>query len=453
MNFKRTLVSIILVGTTALSASVTSYADSRKMNKTIIEHTVTAEGSYKNWDGISSVTQFVGSNGELCFAYEEGDHVVVVRTRGGKTLKKKIKLKKKHPIFGTVTCDSAGNYYLVTGEDNDTDKETQNTVFISKYNKNGKHIKTVGDNGSSSLAYYFDSSYNTKCPFRSGNCDAAISGNVLAVNYARSMYSGHQSNSVFAVNIDTMRPVKLGLIYNSHSFAQRAIPFDGDFLFVSEGDCFSRAFTVTKTSKSNNRSYDAFHFWVENGTFDKYDMYILNDNFAHLGGIVNLGDKKAALVASSVKSLSSDAENEKEQIFIQIFDPDKDLETSSAYFTSGSRSGLSGPNGDEKVTDYGVKWLTDYGDNVSVANPQAVAANGNIVVLYEKFVDGKYAGVYYMVVGPDGKVLRKATLFSAEARLNGYEMPVFAGGKVCWAANKEGDKKNIYIYRLGIDLK
>lgn len=450
-----------------LTAAVSASADEKIEKKTIVEERVAAEGVYANWDGVSNVSHFVGSNGEFCFAYDGKEYVTVVRTREGATLKKKIKLKKKHPLFGAVTCDSDGNYYLVTGEANKTDNTNKETVFISKYSKNGKHIKTIGDNGSSSLDYYYPSDYRTKVPFEFGNCEVSVNGNILAVNYAREMYNGHQSNSVFAVRIDTMSKVKLGAWYNSHSFAQRVIPFKNGFVFASEGDCFDRAFAVWAVDTKNNSASSSnkaniFHFWVKKGAFDRYDMYEVNENFAHMGGICAVGKDKAALVGTSAKSLNSNAKKENEQLFIQIFDPFSDLTKKSSYVTSGTRSGTSGSNGDESVTNYGVQWLTKYKDQ-SISNPQVVSTDdGKIVVLYEKtkteekksgsytYTKKEYMGVYYIVLNSKGKVLQKAKRFSASARLNPCEMPVFTKDGICWAANTANDTKNIYVYNLKI---
>ena len=176
--------------------------------QTADEIAVKCVGQYINWDGVTNVAQFVGSNGDLSFAYDGDGYVTVVNTSGGKVLSR-VKLAKKHPLFGTVTCDNKGNYYLVTGETNEGENTSKETVFISKYDKNGSHIKTTGDNGSSSLAYYYDNSFYTKIPFSGGNCDAAINGNILTVNDARAMYSGHQSISVFSVNTATMVKINI----------------------------------------------------------------------------------------------------------------------------------------------------------------------------------------------------------------------------------------------------
>ena len=73
-------------------------------------------------------------------------------------------------------------------------------------------------------------------------------------------------------------------------------------------------------------------------------------------------------------------------MFIQIFDPAKNLEQASSYITSGSRSGLSGPNGQTKVKNYGVKWLNNYNSSYQIQNPQVVSTDsGKYVILFERY--------------------------------------------------------------------
>lgn len=444
----------VLCGAMPAAAAATgeTYAGFRKQ--------ICATGVYANWDGVSNVAQFVNEKGQYCFAYDNDKNVVVVRTKNGKATGNKVKLKKKHPLFGTVTCDADGNLYLVTGETNDTDNTSKNTVFISKYDKNGKHIKTVGDNGSASLGSWYGTSFYTKIPFDAGCCDAAVNGDILTVNYAREMYSGHQSNSVLTVNTETMKKVNVGVIYNSHSFAQRVVPYQNGFVYASEGDCYPRAFSVNYVAMdgsgamTKNEEAEIFHFWVKKGALDEYDMYVVNDNYAHMGGLANVDDQTVCLVGSSVKSLNKKADSESEQIFIQIFDPTKNMKTAGAYVTNGKRSGLSGGNGTEQVTDYGVKWLTNTGKNVRISEPQVVSdGKGTIVVLFEQtsLKTYKYQGVYYIVLDKNGKVVQKKQKYSATATLNACEMPVFVNGTVYWTANKSGDTTHkAYVNALNI---
>lgn len=375
---------------------------------------IVAKGEYKNWEGVSNVTSFMGENRNFNFAYDKGDYVYIKRTVNGVLQKKKIRLKKQHSIFGTITADNEGNFYLITGKNNNGSNRKVNTIFISKYNSEGKHIKTIGDTGrahkyvyNTNLDFHYDFSFCTKKPFSSGTCDAAINGDILSVNYARQMYNNHQSNDVLSINTKTMKKISLGGIYNSHSFGQRVIPYRESFAYVSEGDGYDRAFTINTPIENNETKADnTFHFWVKKGTFDEYNMHILNNNFAHLGGIAVVDNNKLALVGTSAKSLSKNAINEKERLFIQIFDPTKDLSKSSSYITSGTRTGLSGCNGDEYVKNYGVKWLNMIGNKVNIKHPQ-IASNSEdqIVVLYEKYQYSRYKGVYYRILDDKGRIM------------------------------------------------
>lgn len=471
-----------------MTSVVSPEAATLKVQKTNQKHNITtAKGYYANWDGVSDGTQFLDNQGNMCIAYNTKSNIVIVKTKNGKPVKKTITLKKKSSVFGGVTCDSDGNFYVVTGKTNKTNNTATKTIFVSKYDSSGKLLASVGDNGSSSLASYYDESFYTKIPFHAGNCDIAVNGDYVAVNYAREMYGGHQSNSLLLVNRQTMQKESVECYYNSHSFAQRVVPWGEGFLLASEGDCYDRAFTVSELKMPgtddgisddliNNTGFpddweiiydntysdeevsktwtcdsqNIFSFWVSKGAFDRYDMYEVNDNFARMGGIATGDVHNAAMVAISAPSLSSKAKKENQQLFIQIFDPNADLTTAESYITSGTRSGLSGKNGDEKVTDYGVKWLTNYDKTYTIENPQVVATDaGNYVILFERYKKYSYQGVYAIVVDAKGNVVQKTKKLASSAYLNPSRMPVYSKGKVWWAGNKTKGT-DIYIYSYAV---
>lgn len=451
--WKKCLWGLALCGV-LMTSVVSTQAATFQAQKTGIKQDITsAAGIYSNWDGVSDGAQFLDNQGNVCLAYNKKNSVVIVKTKNGKPLKKTITLKKAAPTFGAATCDQDGNFYVVTGKTNNTDDTTTETVFVTKYDAGGKLLATVGDNGSSSLAYYYGERFYTKIPFDGGNCDSAVNGDYVAVNYAREMYSGHQSNSLLLVNRKTMQKEKVEKYYNSHSFAQRVIPWGNGFLLASEGDCYDRAFTVSELKNNGGWSCDSqniFSFWIAQGAYDRYNMHEVNENFARMGGLAVGNEQNAAFVARSVKSLNSNAKKENEQLFIQIFNPTADLNSASGYVTSGTRSGMSGKNGDEQVTDYGVKWLTNYSKMYTIENPQVVATDaGNYVVLFERYKKYNYQGVYAIVVNAAGTVTQKATRISATAYLNPCRMPVYSNGKVWWTENKTKGK-DIYLYSYAV---
>jgi hypothetical protein len=451
------ILSVLLALCIITFVGIQSFAVTCSESGTGVAKYIYAAGQYSNWDGVTNVAQFKGDNGGMYFAVDGDSSVTVYKTKNGKLVSGTVTLKKQYPIFGTVTCDAGGNFYLITGKKISNTNSSENTVFISKYDKNGNHIKTVGDNGSSSLGFSGDNSWLNQEPFHGGCCDAVVSGDYLSVNYARLMNSGHQCNSVLTVNINTFAKVNVGSIYSGHSFAQRVVALPDGFSYMSEGDCYNRAFTSNSIKLSNNKvtksnQGDVFNFWVKKGTLDEYNMYVLNDNFATMGGITPLSDGRIAFASQSAKSLNSNAANETQEIFIQIFDPFKNLETADAYTTSGTRSGMGGGNGDISVSDYGVKWLTSYGKTHKVTDVQTVSTDDDkIVVLYElhSYWDYAFEGIHYFLLNSKGEVLVQSQFLDKNARLNPCEMPVFADGKVCWVGNNNSDSNyGIFIYTL-----
>jgi len=266
------------------------------------------------------------------------------------------------------------------------------------------------------------------------------------------MYNGHQSNSVWIIDLSAMETVSPKPIYNSHSFGQRALSYEDGFVFMSEGDCYPRSFTMNYADIDGDvyNEADIFHFWVKKNTLKNWDMFTLNNNFAHIGDMCDLNNGTMSFVASSVKALNSKAAKQKEQLFIQIFDPSADLKGEDGYVTSGTRSGKGGPDGNESVTDYGVKWLTNYSKE-TISYPQAVSdGDGNTIIVYELSKNGRYLGVYSMVVGSEGNIKKKASCCSKTAHLNPCETPVYVNGKIYWTGNVAGNDKKMYVFSLAV---
>lgn len=450
LNYCMVFVFILL----AMMPVSATHAATLAENNTKIIRNIFADGQYINWDGISNVCPFQDAEGNYCFGYSTKNAVVIVKTEKGKALKERVKLIRQNPLFGGVISDENGYYYVVTGKANPGEDRYANTIFISKYDSKGNYMQTVGNCGNSGMAdWWVDADAHTKLPFHAGNCDIAINGEILTVNYARTMYNGHQSNSILTINKNTMQQISIGDNYNSHSFAQRVVPYKNGFLFASEGDAYDRAFTLSfqSSTTSTNKEANVFHFWLEKGK--EMDMGVVNNNFAHMGGVVVLDDAHVALVGTSVPSMNEDAKKEKEQIFIQIFDPAKDLTQASAYTTVGSRSGYSGRNGDEVVTDYGVKWLTSVSKNIEIKNPQVVAIeNQKAVILFEQYRKYKYQGIYSIILDQYGNIISEKQNLSKTAHLNPCEMPIFTNGAIYWTGNKEKDTKQyMYIFKLQLD--
>ncbi|MGN0163737.1 MAG: hypothetical protein ACI4EA_09215 [Candidatus Ornithomonoglobus sp.] len=351
------------------------------------------------------------------------------------TPNKKLQVEMKYPLLGDVISDDDGYFYVIWGKKNEQNNYNEETIFISKYSEDGKHMGTTGFTGESPMG----ESGNTKIPFEIGNCDSAIGNGCLMVNYGRKMYNGHQSNNVIGVHISDMSPVKFDSLwdipYTSHSFNQRVIwsEYKNDFIYADHGDAYGRGFVISSDADQKL----IFHFYLQANA--NYNMYIVNKTFAQLGGLAEI-NRNVVFVGASAKSLNGDAEDEKQNLFIQIFNP-KAREISDSMFIGGSqRRGLTSFDINDNqnspltsVTDYGVNWLTSYDDR-NVITPQVVIADNRIVILWNETKENK-SEAYYMVLSDSGEILKPATSLGINQQLNSREDPIYYDGKIYWACS------------------
>ena len=106
---KRIITFALILSILAVLSPSEVHAKIFTETQTSVKIKIEAMGQYINWDGVSNVSQFLDEKGELCFAFDNGKYVSVVKTKNGKPASKDIKLKKKSSIFGAVTCDKNGN--------------------------------------------------------------------------------------------------------------------------------------------------------------------------------------------------------------------------------------------------------------------------------------------------------------------------------------------------------
>ncbi len=417
----RTLSSSSAISQVNNSISNGSYASLTTVKNTYNElNTWTSVYTYNNnWARVSDVSQFKDNSGNYCVAYADSSNKYLYIRAYDTSLKQVYsrKISMVYPLVGGVVCDSDGCFYVVWGKsDSNSSPSGKSTIAISKYKKSGELVKTT--------KFKMDYSDSTKYPFDAGNCDIAIYDGVLVCNYGREMYNGHQSNDILAVNTANMTQNKNYSNYVSHSFDQRVI-FDksGIAWFANHGDFYPRGFSIEAGNAANNvyESYIPFHFYCAQEDSD--NMYIVNKTKAYLGGIEETSSG-IVLVGASVKGLTkSEFNSQAINLFITYADVKKKMPDGT------SRKGTCIGN---KVTDTGIKWLTNY-TSYDVYRPQVVYTDDDrIVILWELEKDGSYNSTYYMILSSNGQVLQKATKIK-DARLNSYEKPVYKSGYVYWS--------------------
>lgn len=376
-----------------------------------------------------------------------------------------LQITMRYPLLGNLTCDSKGNYYVVWGQ-SDSSNTNCVTMCVSKYNYSGQFVSECALNGYDTCPYS-GSTWGTQYPFSFANCSIAINNGILACNYGRQMYNGHQSNFVFYVDCSTMKRISVsgysGVPYCSHSLDQRVIGLsNGDFLMADQGDAYPRGFQVSVADTEGCKAeFASFHFREGANRDHGY-----NETYAQLGGIAETS-KGYVLCGSSERTLSLAnaptnqsycGHSEARDLFIQILKKDfYNYSGKECYLVSGETRGATGTKPTNSLSelrltgnevDYGVIWLTDYDDSYYVANPKVLSTPDNkIVVMWEKLSYSTNTGTtYFAVLNEDGTVYQD-TLEIPGVRLVGNIDPVYKDGKIYWAtANMSG----AYIHELTV---
>lgn len=252
----------------------------------------------------------------------ELEGIVIQRYDAKMKLNSKIRIPLVNKMFGNITTDDAGNYYVVWGQ-SDSNSEDCVVITVCKYDYSGK-LK-----GKCEITGYDaggDDYWGTRIPFDAGNCSLAINNGILACNYAREMYSGHQSNYVFYVDCGTMKRIMPDfdiVPYVSHSFDQRTIPTsDGGFVMLNHGDAYYRGFSISKIGSDLKAYENFFSFHFREGSNRSHGY---NETYAQLGGIAET-DNAYVFCGSSERTLSLAlaptqyycGHNEARDLFVQI---------------------------------------------------------------------------------------------------------------------------------------
>ncbi|MDR1618341.1 MAG: hypothetical protein LBS06_04760, partial [Treponema sp.] len=137
--------------------------------------------------------------------------------------------------LGAFTKDGEGNYYFFYGS-RAARRDAENMAMV-KRGPEGEELKLFRLKANTPR-----SMDGIRVPFDAGTCRLELSGSMLAVYFAREMFSGHQASYGFVLDKDTFERVDQGaathprmgdntqMPYVSHSFNQFIVPLEGGFL-------------------------------------------------------------------------------------------------------------------------------------------------------------------------------------------------------------------------------
>lgn len=400
----------------------------------------------------------------------ELDYINIQRYDEFFNLLQTIKINYELPLFGNIICD--GDFYYILWGQEDSAKQNGVVTILSKYSLEGNKIGDCKITGYQSNPYDFyglsGDSYGTYLPFYVGTADMTIQNGVLACIYARKMYSGHQSNFCFYVDITTMERVNSNAVtYCSHSFDQAVIATsDGGYLYANHGDAYGRCFKIDCVDENRQTDYKCEPFHFREGANRDHGY---NETYAQLGGIVE-NTNGYILCGSSEKTLSYDnaptnkeycGHSEARNLFVQVLKKDfYYYEGADQYVLDGELREAVGTRPESSYTDlflpdgvrdYGVIWLTDYEDTYYVNNPKVVRLDdGNVAILWEKLSYDTHVGsTYFAIYDENMNVIQPATELS-NVYLPGNTELSYKNGKIYWTTN---DMYGQYINELDLDYK
>lgn len=418
----------------------------------------TSFNAYSYSASVSPVSQFQTEDGKYGEAYSGETEVMINIYSQELKIERTIEIKHEFQLVGGVTCDRQGNLYIVYGQENPENDQAKDVLIIRKYDRNGIQLNEVTYRANETRPYSGEE-WGTKNPFHAGNLSTAFQGSILAINYARQMYSGHQSNHVVYIDTNTMQKLYIAPSYVSHSFDQRILATsDGEFLTLNHGDAYWRGFVVSKigsyvTNTFDVDTYTMFHFREGANRDHGY-----NETYAQLGDVVELEDSYA-VVAASEKTLSYDTaptnreycgHSEARNLFVQFLKKGyQNYSGADRYQVPGEERIATGEQPKNALTklyleegakDDGVVWLTNYQEPYFVANPKVVKLNQEeMAILYEKreYGDG-YSLIqdsYYMIVDHTGKIV-KGPISMGGVELPADEEVVYLNGEIYWTTTK-----------------
>jgi hypothetical protein len=385
---------------------------------------------------LPSVMTFVNNDGSVtvCSSDENAKITYIYEYSMNLELQRTFNIPNEIGQLGAFTKDADGNYYFFYGAET-TNQNSENMAMV-KCDKNGTKTKSFKLKAKSSGRVDMD---GIKIPFDAGTCRLELSGSMLAVYFAREMFSGHQASFGFVLDKDTFARIDIGAVTNpsngkslempyvSHSFNQFILPVEGGFVFADHGDAYPRCFSFSHFQTDGGLiRLQAFKFPGQVGQ---------NATYAEMGGLAKTS-KGYIVTGAYGKDI-----NTPRNVLVLTFDAKLAKCSAPVYITSSTKD--DGHAGHPKIVEMEA---------------------GRYLVLWEKFrfstqeanLVGQgptgYQSTYMTTIDENGKTLSEIQELKG-VRLNMNDVLRYnsENGKVYWAINN--NNKSITVYALDIKNK
>lgn len=406
--------------------------------------------------------QYVEPNETLTVCINNTSNVNIFRLDKNYKVTRKLTIKKVFPLFCGFTGDGNGNYYILFGKANKEADKSKN-LALRRYDYNGKLTGSCDTGGSE---------YDVMVPLTSSTSRLTYVGGKIGIHMGRLYYKSsdglnHQGGVFIVVDTSVMKTTDASIYQTAgHSFDQRTLFYNEDFLTLDLADNYPRGFSLQKDKIS--KVIFTYKTYMPNEKSPYRNLPAgkwSNDNntYSDLGGVA--ADPRGYVVlGASEKTLDfKNSKKDTRNLFMLLVDKDfhkiaRDGETNEVSKKVVISKGEDSPrfsfytfDGDlEKQKRTGVVWLTNYTDAAKncVTAPKLVPMGyGNYAALWEDHGQ-KYNSTYYLVFNSNGQIIKKVTSIG-KTRLSPGDDAVYINGHVVWISSTDKGKR---LYRLKIDV-
>ncbi|GHV78309.1 hypothetical protein AGMMS49944_01000 [Spirochaetia bacterium] len=362
----------------------------------------------------------------VCAADEIAHDTYIYEYSRDMNLLKTYKFHNELETLGAFTKDSARNYYFFYANDVPEGAFAQNNMAFAKYSPDGTKIKTFYLAAQTSDEKWARGYSGVKIPFDAGTCRLEISGDLIAVYFAREMFRAqdglnHQASYGFILNKDTLERLPgIKMPSAGHSFNQFILPFEDGFIFADHGDAGPRSFAFAKVQNGSTiKEIQSFQFEGPSGQ---------NATYAEMGSLAKTSN--GYIFAGSYGKV----QNKPRNLFVLTFDDNLTACSDPVY-------------------------LTGYTENTGhVAHPKITAMDGGrYLLLWEKCAFSTasgfgneataYLSTYMLIIDAQGKPLSQVkTLPGIRLNMNDTLRYNVQTKKVYWAIND--GKQSILTFAL-----
>jgi hypothetical protein len=370
--------------------------------------------TYVNNDGTVSVCS-VDNDSQDTYIYEYSKDLQHIKT---------MKFHNELGQFGSFIKDDEGNYYIFYAEEVREGAFDQKNMVLTRYDSNGEKTGACFLPAQTSDEKWARSFSGIKRPFYAGSCRMEISGDWIAVYFARQMFrardgKNHQASYGFIFDKNNLEKVpNINTPSAGHSFNQYILPVESGFIFADQGDSSPRGFNFAGIQNGQNaKNLKSFVF--KRGRTYQY-------TFAQLGGLAKTSNGYIFLGAYEKNSVVSNvSHNDSRNLFLLTFDDN---------LTSCSKP----------------IWITKYTNKLTenAANPKIAAlGSGRYILMWECMTQYAYKTTFMQIINENGEPLsEEAELPDIRLNINDVLRYNPITGNIHWAVNN--GRQEIIVYSI-----